>query len=199
MTSAEDKDDLLEWKKFLKGDDCAFVYLYRKYINSLFSFGMCFTMNRELVEDCIQEVFVSIYSRRKHLNETENIKFYLFKALKNMLFNAFQKDRPSSSLDSVPLSYSTDYTIEDQLIQDEQEQIEKDKIVHILELLSPHQKEAIYYRYMEEMSMDEICVMMNMNYQAIQNLLQRAIKKMRGAITEHNDVRMIVKKGKRCL
>ena len=85
------------------------------------------------------------------------------------------------------------------MIQNEQEQIEKDKIVHILEMLSPHQKEAIYYRYMEEMSIDEICVMMNMNYQAIQNLLQRAIKKMRGAITEHNDVRMIVKKGKRCL
>ena len=179
MTESDDNEELIEWKKFLKGDDRAFVYFYKKYIHVLFSYGMCFTADRELVKDCIQELFVNIYCHRSKLKSTIHVKFYLLRALKNTLINAFCKGQPHDSLDGVSLSYSTDYTIEDKLIEDEQEQLRRESIIHVLELLTPHQKEVIYYRYVEELSMEEIGVIMKMNYQSIRNLLQRALKKLR--------------------
>jgi len=103
-------------------------------------------------------------------------------------------------LDVVSISYSTDYTIEDKLIEDEQDQVRKENIIHVLELLTSHQKEAIYYRYVEELSLDEISVMMNMNYQSIRNLLQRAIKKMRSTFSDRNfSVKISIEKDSRYL
>lgn len=200
MTESDDNEELIEWKKFLKGDDRAFVYFYKKYIDILFSYGMCFTADRELVKDCIQELFVNMYCHRSKFNSTNHVKFYLFRALKNILINAFCKGPHFDSLDVVSISYSTDYTIEDKLIEDEQDQVRKENIIHVLELLTSHQKEAIYYRYVEELSLDEISVMMNMNYQSIRNLLQRAIKKMRSTFSDRNfSVKISIEKDSRYL
>ncbi|MDH6307048.1 RNA polymerase sigma factor (sigma-70 family) [Parabacteroides sp. PF5-5] len=80
------------WEKFLKGDDKAYAYFYKKYMESLFSYGMRFTSDRELVKDCIQDIFVKIYSNRSNLKQTDNVKLYLFIALKNTLFNVFAKN-----------------------------------------------------------------------------------------------------------
>jgi DNA-directed RNA polymerase specialized sigma24 family protein len=52
------------WEKFLLGDDKAYALFYNKYIEELFSYGMRFTSDRELKKDCIQDVFVKIYSNR---------------------------------------------------------------------------------------------------------------------------------------
>lgn len=45
--------------------------------------------------------------------------------------------------------------------------------------LPSRQKEVIYYRYIQELKLDEITGLMGMNYQSVQNLLQRSLKKFR--------------------
>lgn len=200
MTAQEIEEDQFLWGKFLSGDDKSYVYFYEKYTQDLFSFGMCFTADRDLVRDCIQDVFVKIYSRRSHLRKTENVKLYLFRALKNTLLNVFQKDVKFISLESVELTYSTDYAIKDVIIGSEQEQEDREKMIYVLDLLTARQKEVIHYRYVEEMSMDEICVMMNMNYQSVQNLIQRSIKKVRSSFSDKKSrTKMSIKKNTHCL
>ena len=56
-------DEKMLWEKLLAGDEDACTYIYRKYIEELFSYGMRFTSDRELVKDCIQDLFVKIYFR----------------------------------------------------------------------------------------------------------------------------------------
>ena len=46
-------------------------------------------------------------------------------------------------------------------------------------LLTKRQQEIIHYRYVEELSLEEIAQLLNINYQSVANLLQRALKKMR--------------------
>ena len=48
-----------------------------------------------------------------------------------------------------------------------------------LRLLTDRQREIIYYRYIEELSIEEIASLMDMNYQSVQNSIQRSIKKIR--------------------
>jgi RNA polymerase sigma factor (sigma-70 family) len=192
-------EDKLLWNKFLAGDDKAYAYFYKKYVKELFSYGMRFTTDRELVKDCIQDVFVKLYSNRSTLSETDHVKLYLFIALKHTLFNIFQKDKSSYHIDTVEPVFSTDYTIEDSIIADEQEKERKEKMSRILDALPPRQKEVIYYRYVEGMELKEICLLMDMNYQSVQNLIHRAIKKVRSLFDEKDKSVLSINKISHCV
>lgn len=172
-------DESSLWNKFLSGDDKVYVYFYKKYAEELFAYGMQFTADRELVKDSIHDVFVRIYSNRSKLGKTDNVKFYLLLSLKNTLYNYFRKDKRSYNDDTMEPVFHAEYSIEDRIIADENEEEFQNKIIHILEALTSRQKEAMYYRYVEGMELDEICTLMNMNYQSVQNLIQRSLRRMK--------------------
>lgn len=176
-----DMDDLVLWKKFLSGDDKAYAYFYKRYVEELFSYGMRFTLNRELVKDCIQEVFIKIYSNRSNLGYTDNVKLYLFMALKNTIFNVFQKNKSFYHIDTVEPVFCVEFSVEDKWIERELEQEQKEKVSYMMDTLTPRQKEVIYYRYVKGMRIKEISKLMDMNYQSVQNLIQRSMKKIRNA------------------
>ena len=46
---------------FKAGDDRAFSQIYETYADLLFSYGMRFTSNREIVRDTLQELFIKLY------------------------------------------------------------------------------------------------------------------------------------------
>ena len=179
VTAKERYSDQIIWENFLCGDDEAYTYIYREYSQALYAYGMHFTCDKGLVEDCIQDVFIKIFQNRKHLQSTDNIKLYLFIALKNKLFNIFRKDIKYSQIDSLEPVFAAEYTIEDEIIENEREQFLNEKMIRMLEVLSPRQKEIIYYRFVEGLSYEEICQIMDMNYQSTQNLIQRSLKKLR--------------------
>jgi len=187
------------WARFLAGDDHAYAEIYKTYLGDMFSYGMRFTSDRELLKDCLQDVFVKIYSNRSNLSPTDNIKFYLFATLKNTLFNVFQKDKNSYHIDTIEPVFSTEYSVEDQLIANELDQERNDKMTQILDSLTPRQREVIYYRYVEGMKLEDICKIMDMNYQSVQNLIQRSIKKVKNTFPEKDQSTMSIKFISRCL
>ena len=181
-------NDYFLWNQFLCGNDKAYATLYEKYVDVLFAYGMRFTPNRELVKDCIQDVFVKIYIHRKSLTKTDNVKLYLFVALKNILFDYFKKniDHLENQQNGEEPVFDVEYPVEDQMIAREHAQEQTQMINRIMDTLTSRQKEAIYYRYVEGMNLEMICELMQMNYQSAQNLLQRSLKKLRTAITDKN-------------
>ena len=66
-----------------QGDHKSFAQLYDMYVNQLFNFGLRLTTDRELLKDCIHDVFVKIYVKREELSEVVNFRSYLFISLKN--------------------------------------------------------------------------------------------------------------------
>ena len=190
------------WNNFLSGDDKAYACIYKEYVSVMFSYGMYFTSDRELVKDCIQDIFVKLYMNRSRLSRTANIKLYLYIALKNRLFNAFQKDKKLYQNDTVEPVFSVEYTIEDRIIEDEEQAEKKETMLHLLELLTERQREVIHYRYVEELNITEISEIMKMNYQSVQNLLQRSIKKIQQTLSKkgkNNLFKLSINKKLSCL
>ncbi|GHT75169.1 DNA-directed RNA polymerase sigma-70 factor [Bacteroidia bacterium] len=173
------QEDTKIWNAFRSGDNQAYAFIYRKYAKQLLAYGMNFSTDKELVEDCVQNVFVNIHQTRSRLKETDNIQLYLFSAVKNSLFRSFEKEKELSLIESIEPVFSVDYTIEDQLEEQESDRKRKEKVLRLLEVLTPRQKEVIYYRYIMEMNFGEIGKLMQMNHQSIKNLIQRSIIKMR--------------------
>jgi len=174
------------WNNFLNGSDEAYNRIYEIYAKKLLIQGMQFTTNKELIKDCIHDVFVKIYKSRTNLKPINNLKVYLFVALKNTIITALKKQKVhfDELNEQSDYHYISDNTIEDEFINKETETNTQDLIIKILSLLTTRQKEVIHYRFFEGMSIVEICILMDMNYQSVQNLIQRSIKKINETLKE---------------
>jgi RNA polymerase sigma factor (sigma-70 family) len=178
-----DSESSIQWNRFLSGDNKAYDWLYSNYIRSLYRYGLHFTSDGEAVKDCIQDVFTNLYRNRYKLVVPANVKVYLFVSLKNSLLRYIADDHMCGREDTDDVPFLLEPAVDDEYIDREQTVRREKMIEKMLSILSPRQKEIIYYRFMEELRWDEVCKLMDMNYQSAQNLLQRALKKMR----EHFD------------
>lgn len=175
--------DSLLWKRFLEGDSSAYTQIYNRTVQDLFRFGLLYTSDKELIKDCIHDVFVKIHMNRAKLAPTDNIAAYLTVALKNTLFNALKKTTDSLSFDEIGEREETvdefPSTPETIYINNEQEKQVQATVHTMMSVLTDRQREIIYYRYIKEMSIDEISKVTDMNNQSVSNSIQRALGRIR--------------------
>ena len=82
----------VKWQEFVSGNDDSYCWIYTTYAQKLYQYGMCFTTDTELVKDCIQDIFTYLYRNKAQLVSPDNIKVYLFTALKNNLIKQIHKE-----------------------------------------------------------------------------------------------------------
>ncbi|MEG2067858.1 MAG: sigma-70 family RNA polymerase sigma factor [Tannerellaceae bacterium] len=149
------------------------------YLQILYRYGCRFTSDSEIIKDCIQDLFTVLYKNRKTLVVPDNVKVYLMVSLKNNLIRALYKENFYNRNDTEGIEFSLEPTVEDVFIDNEQVTNQQKEIQKIFALLTSRQKEVLYYRYIQELEIDKICLLMNMNYQSVENLIQRSLKKIR--------------------
>lgn len=174
------KESVKKWQQFVSGDSEAYSWLYKTYIQVLYSYGTRFTSDFELIKDCIQEVFTNIWKNRTNLSPPGNVKVYLMVSLKNSLIRHLYKKELFHDYDiDEAITFSLEPTVEEEYIDNEESDHIQQKVKEILSLLTPRQQEIIYYRFIQELSFEEICTLMDLNYQSAQNLIQRSLHKIR--------------------
>ena len=174
-------ESYIKWKLFLEGDDQAYSWIYTHYIQVLYNYGLQITPDSEIVKDCIQDVFVKIYKAKKKLTVPQNPKVYLMIALKNNIYNTFNQERLQKNYAFSLYQTEEQLTVKNEFIDQEARHEEMNNIKRMMKILTPKQREVIYYRFIEELSYDDICQIMGLNYQSAYNLLQRSLQKIREA------------------
>ena len=115
----EDESNV-KWRQFLLGDNDAYSWLYSEYVQKLFRYGSRFTSDSELIKDCIQELFATIYKNRKRLGPPPaNVKVYLFVSLRNNLTRDLHKQSKYERIEHEMDLFLLEPTVEDQFIDDE--------------------------------------------------------------------------------
>lgn len=175
--------DKLLWNKFLDGDEDSFEQIYRQYVNNLFRYGMTISNDKDFVKDCIHDMFIKIYNNRANLSATDNIMFYLLFALKNTLINALKRNNDKivyqyTLNDSLNLDEKIE-TPESIYLEKELQNITDKTVEMILQHLTPRQREIIHCRYVLGMSIEEISKLIEINYQSVQNIIQRSLDRIR--------------------
>ena len=152
--------------------------LYEEHVDSLYSYGCKFTGDRELVKDCIHDVFVKLYEK-EDISAIRNVKFYLLRSVKNRLLDELSRVQPES-MDEATFSYLPEVSDDDRMMDiNETAQLRKKYIEKIFENLTGRQKEAVYLYYIEELSYDEVGQLLGMNYQSVRNIVHQALKRLR--------------------
>ena len=164
---------------FQAGNMAAFSQLYDLHINILFNYGLKLTIDKELLKDCIHDIFVKLYTKKDELGTIDNLRSYLFISLKNKLCDELRRRMYMSDTAVEEVSISTPTDVEDDYMEEEQRKNEFSLVRRMLDQLSPRQREALTLYYIEEKKYEDICEIMNMNYQSVRNLMHRGLTKLR--------------------
>lgn len=180
MSSKKLNADSVLWDQFREGDDQAFAQLFEIFSEPLFRYGMKFLNNQDLIKDCIQDLFIKLYSSRNKLSFHDNPRLFLYKSLKNELIDKLRQEKRQqiSFLPPEDLHFSVEYYFDPEEEDEESSEL-KEKFEQVMSMLTDRQKEAIYLRYQTEMTYEEISQLLNINVQSVRNLIHRAIENIR--------------------
>jgi len=167
---------------FVEGDDSAYSTLYELYAKDLYAFGLSLHAKTELIEDAIHDIFVEIYTHRQNLKKVDNLKYYFLAAFRNRLFFLLKKDSHTFEITENDTMRLVEKDFQEMWIEDEEEYEKQILVKHLLSELNKNQREAIYHRFVDGLTYEEIATLMNINYQSAKNLIYRSIKKLRSVV-----------------
>lgn len=188
------KNDTKLWEDFKKGEKYALSHIYYSYADSLFRYGKKFSPDDELIKDTIQDLFFDLIRTRTALGSTDNIYFYLIKAMRRRLFQSkngssdqIRTDSESEINEAVII-----YSIEDEWIQKEELSQKELLLKKALAELSPKQREIIYYRFTCGFEYEQICEIMSMKYDSARKMIFRAIQTLRENLADSNFILFVL-------
>ena len=171
------------WNQLKRGSKEALEKIYRFHIDSLLQYGQKVTKDKALIEDCIHDLFISIWQHRTTVGETDSIQRYLLVALRRNIVKKLQAKQKISSDWNENLPFEADLAIDEKIIGDETAKESSIKLREAFNHLSKRQKEAIYLKYYHHLSYDDICNVMLINYQSARNLIFSGIQSLRKYLT----------------
>lgn len=177
----ENSDDALLWQAFKRGERVAFESLLNLYYPILLNYGVRFYRDKEFVKDSVHDLFVEIWNRREHLGDVVSVKSYLLQALRKNIIRESSRLKWFREADKISDDHDFDveFNIETYLISHETENESLQKLQLELDKLTKRQREAIFLRFTQDLSYEEIANIMAINYRSVVNLIHEAIKTIR--------------------
>jgi RNA polymerase sigma factor (sigma-70 family) len=169
------------WKRYKRGDGQAFAYMFHAYSGMLYNYGMKIQPDKERIRDCIQDLFVDLWLYRQTVAETDSIKYYLFKSLRRKIVNTIRTENLHVHPDEWMLDEDniSSPSPEFSLIAEQSLQERRDKVQSLLHTLTRRQREAIFLKFYNELSYEEIASIMAISSQAVYNLISKGIKELK--------------------
>lgn len=176
----------LLWTKFKAGDDDSLSKLYIAYAHQMYAYGLKISNDKALVNDCIQDVFIQLIHKRKKIEITSRIQVYLFKSLRNKLFEENRsKNRKNDLLEMISKKNTDpDPNAEQILINSESESNLKTRLGKLIEGLPLRQKEIIFLKFTEDLNYDEIAELLHIDNASARKLLYRSLKTIKEKLSE---------------
>jgi RNA polymerase sigma factor (sigma-70 family) len=172
------------WQKLRKGDEDALEILYKTHVKALYRYGSRFSLDESQVRDCLHDLFVYIWQKREELTpDIKSIRFYLIKSLRHRIVRRLERDQKITysdaiSDDSLGFELSHDML----LIENEESDQQKTQLNQAIETLSTRQREALFLRFYQDLSYEEVAHILGVEQQSAYNLIFRAVEALRQRI-----------------
>lgn len=180
----EGKEDQFIWQAFKAKNESAFIYIYKRYFPDLINYGHQLTRESQLVEDCIQDLFIDLRKNRRNLTSSlASIKAYLFKALKRRIIEQRRKTKHIDENASPHRDFEIVPSVEANIIQDQAMQEQLSRMHQAFDRLTDRQREALFYLYYENLSYKEIKEIMGIDHvRSVRNLVYKAVAALKAIV-----------------
>ena len=164
-----------------KNDVQAFDFLYNKYFSKLYGAVYKRLQNRELTEEVVQELFISLWERRGVLTISTTIETYLFSSVKYLVIAQYKKnnlfEKYSNSLN--PEVDDTNFT--EQVIAFDELNAAYQNSLKLL----PERCREIFLLKRTGLSQREISEKMDISEKTVENQMTKALKILREALSDY--------------
>jgi RNA polymerase sigma factor (sigma-70 family) len=171
---------------------------YNEYLDSLYAYALHLGFDDHSAMDAIHDVFYKLCTQHSSLDEIDNLKFYLFRSLRNRLIDLSRTKREHpyphliGEMIEADLPFQLNVTVEDEFIEKEEAEKIREKVENVLSQLTHRQREIVYLRYIQECSYDEISEIMEISVAASRNLVSKSIAKLRVASLATSSLLLII-------
>jgi RNA polymerase sigma factor (sigma-70 family) len=177
-------DEVQVWDQFRSGDQAAFSTLYQHFVQPLYAYSLGVTNDKELIKDCLHDLFVELWRNHATIGPTTSVKFYLMASIKRKLVRHMETSLKHMNHH---INYTKDF-MEDEVSQEslliryEEEIVANKQLKDCLNLLSKRQREAISLRFFHNMDTDQISNSMRINPQSVYNLIFGGLRVMKDGL-----------------
>jgi RNA polymerase sigma factor (sigma-70 family) len=169
--------DEVIWKSLQKNDIDALAVLYSRFFKPLLRRGLQITSDREIVKDCIHDLFVEIWENKSNLTVPQSVKAYMIVSLQRKIIRQIKKSRSLTS-EMERLISEVVVSKEEQIISEQTVHFQECVVIEALNSLTKRQREAIQLKYYKNLSYEEIALVMKISTDSTYNLVSKAISNL---------------------
>lgn len=169
--------DRLTWTAFRQGNAEAFGRLYYQYFNMLFYKSYTICTDKEMIKDCIHDLFAGIWKNRSRLATPGSVKAYLLSSVQRKLVRSLrQKHIREKRLHMIDITAV--HSAEEKMITEQFGLQRRRRMVRAIEKLTKRQQQALLLRFYADLSYPEIADKMKISKKAVYNLVAKAISNL---------------------
>lgn len=165
------------WLQIEQGNEIAYEKMYAYYFKRYYIYGRKITEHLETIEDAIQEIMIYIWHNRSSLSGIKHPAAYFYTSFRNLLINKLRTRGEMVSDEFI--HEETSNSAEDLIITNEESLQLNKKLKQAAGFLTARQSEAIFLRFYEELSYEEVAEVMGITVKATYKIMARALSELR--------------------
>ena len=158
------------WNDIKQGNIAAYSETYVFYYKKLYNYGKKFTDNTALIEDAIQAIFIKLWRDRHKLDSVYAPNSYIFYSFRNYIFKEKQRLQKKGML-----MQEEEFAVDHFILCKEATHALNKRLQHALSKLTSRQREAIFLRFYEALSYEEVAQIMNISVKGTYKLIARSL------------------------
>jgi RNA polymerase sigma-70 factor (ECF subfamily) len=174
-----------ELKQFLqkaqKGDTEAFARIYDEFTEKLYRFIYFRVGQKEVAEDILSDTFVKAWQKIAQAKEHLALAGWLYQIARNNIIDYYRIKK-----DFIPLE-EVEHFLEDAVnpVDAANLSLEQAKTLEVMKELPLEQRKVLQYKFFEDLSNEEIALVMNKTEGAVRVIQHRAILKLKDLMNRH--------------
>ncbi|MGF7215283.1 RNA polymerase sigma-70 factor (ECF subfamily) [Spirosoma lacussanchae] len=163
------------WDDFLLGSQPAYSFMYEKYARMLYNYGYKIAQNRQLTEDCLQDLFLTILETRERLGHTDSIKFYLMRSLRREIVRKLNAQHRFADNAEHDVDFKVEFLYEPTWLDSQISKERSEAVLRELNQLPARQKEALFLKFFDNLSYEEIAGIMGIETTSAYKVIYKGI------------------------
>ncbi|HXJ62909.1 MAG TPA: SigE family RNA polymerase sigma factor [Actinomycetota bacterium] len=149
--------------------------LYERHASGAIGLAYLLTGDRYLAEDLVQEAFVRVAGRFRHLRDSGAFEGYLRRTVVNLFTSQLRRRR-------LERAYLKQEATRAPAVHDDPDVASRDELWRALQRLPERQRAAVVLRYYEDRSEREVATTMRCSNAAAKSLIQRGTQALRAEL-----------------
>ena len=158
---------------------------FREYLNGLYSYAVVLSRNRTEAEDLVQETCLRALRAMQRLRPDSNIKSWLLTILRNIWLNQLRQSRAAHEVANIEADENSAHEAVDTAKDPYAmyvSNMEREQVRNAIQQLPLEFREIILLREYEELSYEEIAILLDCPAGTVMSRLARARAKLRDLI-----------------